>query len=46
MTEGQRFEEFIALCQRIYDRMAREETWPWPEEPGDEPQLSGGDITK
>ena len=25
-------EEYLRLCQRIYERMEREGTWPWREE--------------
>lgn len=31
MTEEQRFEQFIELCKRIYERMEREGSWRWPE---------------
>ncbi len=26
-------ERYLALCQRIYERMERDGTWPWPDEP-------------
>jgi hypothetical protein len=26
-------EQYLALCQRIYERMEREGSWPWEEEP-------------
>jgi len=29
MTDEQRFEQFIELCKRIYERMEREGSWPW-----------------
>lgn len=29
MDDDERLEQFIALCQRIYERMEREGTWPW-----------------
>lgn len=32
MTEEQRFEQFIELCKRIFERMEREGSWPWPED--------------
>ncbi|MEM5471918.1 hypothetical protein WNZ14_09305 [Hoeflea sp. AS60] len=25
-------EEYLRLCQRIYERMERDGTWPWTEE--------------
>ena len=46
MTEEQRFEQFIELCKRIYERMEREGSWPWPDEPTDTPTLEGGEINK
>jgi hypothetical protein len=46
MTEEQRFEQFIELCKRIFERMEREDTWPWPgDETQDPQQHSGGDIS-
>ena len=32
MTDEQRFEQFIALCKRVFERLERDGTWPWPEE--------------
>lgn len=32
MTDEQRFEQFIELCKRIFERMEREGSWPWPDE--------------
>lgn len=32
MTEEQRFEQFIELCKRIFERMEREGSWPWQED--------------
>lgn len=26
------FEQYLALCQRIYERMEREGSWPWLEQ--------------
>ena len=37
MTEEQRFEQFIELCKRIFERMEREDSWPWPYEEIDKP---------
>ena len=45
MTEEQRFEQFIELCKRIFERMEREGSWPWPEEEIDKPPKEGGTIT-
>ena len=43
MTDEQRFEQFIELCKRIYERMEREGSWPWPEDRTEEDE--GGEIT-
>lgn len=32
MTEKERFEQFLELCKRMFERMEREGTWPWPDE--------------
>jgi len=32
MNTDQRFEDFIELCKRIFERMEREGSWPWPED--------------
>jgi hypothetical protein len=45
MTDEQRFEQFIELCKRIFERMEREGSWPWPEDKGEPPPESGDDIT-
>ena len=46
MTEEQRFEQFIELCKRIFERMEREGSWPWPEDEIEQPPESGGEIIK
>ena len=43
MTEEQRFEQFIELCKRIFERMEREDTWPWPEDKIEKPPHRDGD---
>ncbi len=35
-------ERYLALCKRIYERMEREGTWPWPDDP-DQPELDSTD---
>ncbi len=46
MTEEQRFEQFIELCKRIFERMEREDTWPWPEDKIEKlPHRDGDDIS-
>jgi len=32
MTDEERFEQFIELCKRMFERMEREGSWPWPAE--------------
>ena len=44
MTEDQRFEQFIELCKRIYERMESEGSWPWPEGTIDNGQAESGEI--
>lgn len=29
-------ERYLALCQRIYERMEREGSWPWSDSPNSE----------
>lgn len=31
MTLDPRLERYLELCQRIYERMERDGTWPWKE---------------
>ena len=33
MTNDQHFDQFLALCQRVYERMEREGSWPWLDSP-------------
>jgi len=37
MTHDEHLEEFLAICQAMFERMRREGTWPWP----DDSTLSG-----
>ena len=32
MTHDEHLEEFLAICQAVFERMRREGTWPWPED--------------
>lgn len=32
MKSDDRLEQYLELCQRIYERMEREGTWPWKEQ--------------
>tara|TARA_R110002110_G_scaffold52475_2_gene152710 strand:+ start:510 stop:677 length:168 start_codon:yes stop_codon:yes gene_type:complete len=27
----QQLDQYLALCKRIYERMERDGTWPWPD---------------
>lgn len=33
MNDEERLEQFIELCKRVYERLERDGSWPWPEEP-------------
>jgi len=50
MTDEDRFEQFIELCKRVFERMQRDGTWPWPDDaPGgtrEDGSGGDGDITK
>lgn len=30
MTHDQHLEEFLEICQAVFERMRRDGTWPWP----------------
>jgi hypothetical protein len=32
MTHNEHLEEFLAICQAMFERMRREGTWPWPDD--------------
>jgi hypothetical protein len=32
MTNDQHLEEFLAICQAVFERMRRDGSWPWPED--------------
>ena len=32
MTHDQHLEEFLAICQAVFERMKGEGTWPWPDD--------------
>lgn len=31
MDNTERLERYLELCRRIYERMKREGSWPWPD---------------
>ena len=33
MTEDERIERHLEICQRVYERLVAEGTWPWPDTP-------------
>lgn len=32
MTHDEHLEEFLAICQAVFERMRREGAWPWPDD--------------
>lgn len=32
MTHDEHLEEFLAICQAMFERMQRDGTWPWRED--------------
>lgn len=36
-------ERYLALCQRIYERMRRENSWPWADSPNSGDLVESGD---
>ena len=46
MTDEQRFEQFIELCKRIFERMERDGSWPWPDDEIEKPPEGGDKITR
>jgi hypothetical protein len=36
-------EQYLALCQRIYERMEREGSWPWGDEKPNDPDSTLGE---
>jgi hypothetical protein len=32
MDEREHLEEYLAICQAMFERMRREGTWPWPDD--------------
>jgi hypothetical protein len=32
MTHDQHLEEYLAICQAVYEQMKRDGTWPWAED--------------
>ena len=45
MTEEQRFEQFIELCKRIFERMERDGSWPWLDDETKRPPDDGGTLS-
>lgn len=37
MNDDKRLEQFIELCKRVFERMEREDSWPWLEQDKDHP---------
>lgn len=36
-------ERYLALCQRIFERMERDGSWPWADSPNSEDLIDSGD---
>lgn len=36
MTDNDRLLRYLELCKRIYERMCRDGSWPWPDSPDDQ----------
>jgi hypothetical protein len=46
MTQEERIEQLIELCKRMYFRMQREGSWPWPDDELEEPEPQDDPITR
>ena len=46
MTDEERIEQFIELCKRMFFRMQREGSWPWPVDETEEPDPQEDPITR
>lgn len=33
MTEDERIQRHLEICQRVYERLVAEGKWPWPDSP-------------
>ena len=45
MTHDPQLERYLELCQRIYERMERDGTWPWKTDiPEADSTLAGGMV--
>jgi len=33
MTEDERIQRHLDICQRVYERLVAEGNWPWPDSP-------------
>lgn len=36
MTEAERIQRHLDICQRVYERLVTEGKWPWPDSPQSE----------
>lgn len=39
MTPDDHLERHLELCKKVYERMKRDGSWPWPESPNSEDVL-------
>lgn len=46
MGKDEFLEQYLLLCQRIYERMEREGAWPWPDSTESEDVIDSDDNPK
>ncbi len=44
MTEDERIERHLEICQRVYERLVAEGKWLWPDSPNSEDMLESEDL--
>ncbi|MGX9355021.1 hypothetical protein ACS3SW_07610 [Roseobacteraceae bacterium S113] len=44
MTEDERIERHLEICQRVYERLVAEGKWLWPDSPKSEDMLESEDY--
>ena len=46
MNHDERLTIHLELCQRIYERMKREDSWPWADSPNSEDLVESEDNSE
>ena len=46
MNDDEKLEQFLDLCQRIYERMKREGSWPWEDSQDSQDMVESEDNDK